>query len=304
MLNNRYKNWVIILIACIFPLISFGLDSVNYSILPLKFDTGNPSPYGLPSTIITIQGKQLPLIFDTGASKSDIILSKYALNGLHVKFTGKSLCYKSFDGSHCEKEFIVPKLKIGNFIIRNVKGTLMTKLWGGNDAGFKDSEASRNGVIGYGLISKFNVLLDYSHSQAIFIKKGIRLKQYYIANWINVPFHKHLLTDLSLNKNRITLGWDTGAIPSIIKETSVKRLEKSTCTSEETYKDKNSLCIVTKNLFAVLTKQQMPNTWFLLENIPDGVPFDGLIGSNFFRENLVYFDFEDQNIYVKNNSKI
>lgn len=37
--------------------------------LPLQFNTGNPAPYGMPSAVITIQSKKIPLIFDTGAQK-------------------------------------------------------------------------------------------------------------------------------------------------------------------------------------------------------------------------------------------
>ena len=43
----------------------------------------------------------------------------------------------------------------------------------------------------------------------------------------------------------------------------------------------------------------LPNTWFKVTNLPSYAPFDGLLGSNFYSENLVYFDFDKQQIFVK-----
>lgn len=136
-------------------------NSLTQTSVPLKFDVGNPAPYGGPSTVITIQGKSIPILFDTGAKKSDLVLSKHALKNIRAKFTGKQICFKAMDGQHCQKEFLIPEVTIGSFVIQNVKGTLMTKLWGGKDESFRETEASRNGVIGFNLLSKFNVLLDW-----------------------------------------------------------------------------------------------------------------------------------------------
>src|SRR5579862_1224720 len=119
--------------------------------IPLRFDFGNPAPYGGASTVITIQGKEIPLLLDTGAKKSELSLSPHALTNLNVKFTSEYECFKTIDGEYCEQTFIIPEIKLGSFVIKNVKGTMMSKLWGGNDEDFKENEASRNGVIGFAL---------------------------------------------------------------------------------------------------------------------------------------------------------
>jgi hypothetical protein len=47
--------------------------------IPLKFIVGNPSPFLEPTIEVGIQGKSIPLIFDTGAKKLGFILSEEAL---------------------------------------------------------------------------------------------------------------------------------------------------------------------------------------------------------------------------------
>ena len=61
--------------------------------LPLQFNTGDKND-GLPSTVITIQNKQIPIILDTGTIDIDIALSHEALKGTQVYFTGKDSCYR------------------------------------------------------------------------------------------------------------------------------------------------------------------------------------------------------------------
>ncbi|MCP0914551.1 hypothetical protein NKV53_09385 [Legionella sp. 27cVA30] len=56
---------------------------IKEAVLPLKFNTGNEI-HGLPSCDIEIQGKKIPVILDTGASKYELALSRYALKNINV----------------------------------------------------------------------------------------------------------------------------------------------------------------------------------------------------------------------------
>ncbi len=275
--------------------------SPNETSVPLQFNTGNPSPYGLATTTINIQGKNLPVIVDTGASETEIALSEYALRNLHVVFTGKQICFMALDGKHCQKIFIIPKVQIGSFTIENVTGTLMTKLWGGNEKGFKNTEASRNGVIGLGLLSKFNLLIDYPNATLTLIKPYNYPSQYNISNWVSLPFVEKLKTQLKIDGQIATLYWDTGAVPSIIKRPFASSLNLTPCPSRTSYGQTHCLRAETQNL-ETFAGGKLPNTWFMVEDIPSYAPFDALIGSNFFHENVVYFDFDNHIIYTKPTS--
>ncbi len=265
--------------------------------IPLEFNTGNPAPYGLPSTVITIQGKTFPMIVDTGAKHSAITLTKYALQNIHVKFTGEQKCFKALDGRHCQNIFVIPEVRIGDFVVKNVKGSLMTKLWGGGDSGFKETEASRNGVIGYQLLSKFNLLLDYPHSKAILTKLNNPIG-YDVNQWIAVPFNGHLQSHLIVNNKPVIFVWDTGAVPSGIKKSIVTSFPKIQCSDEAPYNKNNCVRIETYS-FKTDAGNILPKTWFELSDIPSWAPFDGLIGSNFYKEHLVYFNFDKKFIYIK-----
>lgn len=276
---------------------------MDESVLPLQFNSGNPAPYGVPSTSIIIQDKEIRLLFDTGAFKSEIVLSEQALRNIRVKYTGKQICFNAMDGEHCQKEFIVPEVKIGKFVIKNVTGTVMSKLWGGNEKGFQESEASRNGIIGLALLSKFNVLLDYSHAKVLLVKHDNMPLSYNIANWVSIPFEKNLITHLTLNGKQLVFGWDTEAIPSVIKQSAVKEFQHSPCPKGAPYSKANYLSVQTASF--TMGNKKLPNTWFKVVDIPSCAPFDALINSNFIKENLVYFDFKNHNIYIKKlkNSK-
>ncbi|HZW61304.1 MAG TPA: aspartyl protease family protein [Candidatus Babeliales bacterium] len=268
--------------------------------IPLQFDFGNPAPYGGPSTVITIQGKKLPILLDTGAKKSEVTLSPYALKNLNVKFTGKYECFNAVDGRYCEKVFIIPEINIGSFVLKNVKGTMMSKLWGGNDEDLKENEASKNGVIGFSLLSKFNLLLDYPNSKAILVKRGESPINYDVSKWISIPFTDHLNTHLYINGELRTISWDTGAIPSVIRKSSNDKL--SSCPGDAPYSKKKDCISIKAMQFATVNNIRLPNTWFKVIKLPSYAQFDGLIGSNFYSENLVYFDFDKNLIFVRNVS--
>lgn len=271
------------------------------TMLPLQFDTGNPAPYGMASTVITIEGKPFPIIVDTGAKKYGLALTKEALSQIHFQFTGKLICSNSTTGKHCEKEFIIPEVKLGTFTVKNVEGILVEHLWGGNDDKFKATEASRNGLLGYALLSKFNILLDYKNSEITLVKPGNTVTQYNIAKWSAILFDNHLHAKLNADGKLLTFSWDTGAIPSIISRKAAADFKQMHCPKNNPYKESIDNCLRV-NIASLLTTDNefiSNNTWFSVTDIPENAPFDGLIGSNFYANNLVYFDFDNHKIYVK-----
>lgn len=94
------------------------------------------------------------------------------------------------------------------------------------------------------------------------------------------------------------MGWDTGALPSIIKKTQMTDTNKIACPVNTPWHKKDNWCMQTK-LFATLDNTKLPTMWFKLTEIPTVAPFDGLIGSNFYMRNSVYFDFDNQIIYIQ-----
>ncbi len=273
----------------------------NQSVLPLKFDTGNLAPYGLPSTVINIAGKEYPVIFDIGAKKYALALTKKALEGIQVHFTGKKICSTSVRGKDCLDEFIVPEVQLGAFTVKNVKGVVLdnSKLWGGNGQDFKETEASQIGLMGFPLLSEFNLLLDYPHAKLIVVKSGAKPTDYPVDQWISIPFQGHLLTKLNFDNKPILLSWDTGALPSVIKESFANSILKKPCPTDAPYAKKECSSIQSTS-FSTTERKQLPNIWFkTINTLPPIAPFDGLVGSNFYADNMIYFDFDQKVIFVK-----
>lgn len=267
--------------------------------LPLEFNTGNPAPYGLPSAFISIHGKTLPIIVDTGSSNAYLMLTRYALGNAPIKYTGHKMCFMAFDGKHCQPEFILSKVTIGNFNLTNVKASIMESLWGGvEEKAFVSTEASRNGLIGLKLLEKFNLLLDFPHNRMILVQPGSKLTAYDTSKWISFPFGENLSTQLKINGKILHLDWDTGSVPSILKRDIAAYFSQKACPLKTSYGAAHCMRVETKT-FTTLLNERLPKTWFMVQDIPQSAPFDGLIGSNFFRKNIVYINFDQHRIYVK-----
>ncbi|RUQ92505.1 aspartyl protease family protein [Legionella septentrionalis] len=273
---------------------------IKEAVLPLKFNTGNEI-HGLPSCDIEIQGKKIPVILDTGASKYELALSRYALKNINVVYHPKKECSKTISAEFCAETFIIPELKIGPFFLHNIKGIVMSKLWGGNDANFKHTEASKNGVLGLRLLSRYGLLLDYANSQAILTQANIPPKDYDIMSWIKIPFifQGGILTTAKINGEIKKLIWDTGANPSIIRATNLISKASRLCPRDAYYNE--SGCSLIKTQLFSINKEIIPNNWFMLSSLDKSIPFDGFVGSNYYEKNVLFFDFNNKFIYIQKN---
>ncbi len=280
----------IIIALCV---ISINTLAANEIILPLQFST-----QGFPIASIQIQGHTIPLIFDTGASRTSLSLSKNIVKKLNLKITptNKKACFHDDTGKKtCLKIYNIPKIKIGQSTMLNVPCQLMDKLWGGHyDEGFKWFEAARNGVIGRDLLQKFNVLIDYKQSKVIFTKLGQYPTGYSVKKWMSVPFTKKtFVINAKINGSNVNLILDTGANSSIMKSTAKISVEKKSCASKN-----NLTCQYFKTKSFQIGGHQILTTKFVLQK--DNFPFfDGLLGTNFFKKNLVFLDFKQMRVYFK-----
>ena len=152
--------------------------------------------------------------------------------------------------------------------------------------------------MGFSLMARFNVLLDYPHSKIIFLKPHTKPTTYNIQNWIAIPFTGHLFTRLNFNNKPVLLSWDTGALPSVIKKSYASQFDQKPCPTDAPYARRNCISVKTTS-FTTLNGLKLPDNWFVVTNsLPSVAPFDGLIGANFYANNPVYFDFDHHVICV------
>lgn len=170
---------------------------------------------------------------------------------------------------------------------------------GGNDANFKHTEASKNGVIGLRLLSRYGLLLDYANSRAILTQASMPPKDYDIIPWIKIPFNFQggILTTAKINGEIKKLIWDTGANPSIIRATNLINKASRPCPLGAYYNE--SECSVIKTQQFSINKEIIPNNWFMLSSLDKSIPFDGFVGSNYYERNVLFFDFKNKFIYIQ-----
>jgi hypothetical protein len=259
--------------------------------LPLEL-----SSQDLPFTTIQIEGHKIPLIFDTGASKSSLVLNNELIKKWHLKTipTAKKSCFHDCTGKKiCLKIDAIPEVKIGDFTLRNVPCQRMDELWGGHKEGFIWFEAARNGVIGLDLLRQFNVFIDYPRSQVTLMQLGQYPTQVDLKNWLQVPFKMTygISTAAKINGTKVVLVWDTGANNSSIKSSVKIDAKKTSCAD----KDDPSCQYFKTNAFQVDNKK-LTQTKFFIQQAQ--MPFDGFIGSSFFKEHIVFIDFKNNILFV------
>lgn len=272
--------------------------------LPLQFNTGNAvagAATNLPSTTITIQGQSIPLVVDSGEAQVPLALSEAVLQRIHTIKTNEESCATSIvTGKTCLPIVIIPEIEIGGFTLKHVRAEVMTHLWGDTQTSdFKQSAASRNGVIGLPLLSQFNVLFDYSSASMTLFKRQSGKKPAGIKHWVAIAFHDHLLTHLIVDGQPMVMGWDTGAVPGVMKQTSVKTFKKYARPPGQPYGHAENCSRVIPMTLTTQTGQSLKPTWFIVRPFPPAAPFDGLMGANFFSHNRIYIDFEHHQLYVK-----
>ena len=260
-------------------------DAVYKSVtMPVSFSQGEPA------SIITIGDKTIPLMIDSGASKNFLVLSKRALKNIKVTYTGQTHCFKALDGPYCFKKFIIPIVKIGNFILHDVPGEEMQHLWDANTKGFIETEAAKNGIIGLALLTKFNVLFYFKNKQITympfhFIPSNLDLKQ---CHPVKADFSQGIVANFFFNNKMNKMVLDTGANISIINPKNTNKTLYY-CNKDHINDFKN--CKIDK--IALFADQKPENFYVRSFNLP----FDGFIGSTYLLNHRVFIDSFNKTVY-------
>lgn len=283
------KRKIFIILAVIFVQ-SCAKTSNHVAVLPLLL-----SVHGLPVTSVQIQEYNIPIIFDNGATSTSIALNKELVEKLHLNIvpTNNKSCFLNGSGKKtCLKVYTVPKLNIGQMTMSNIPCQLTEGLWGEHYDG--ELAAARNGAIGLNLLRQFNVLIDYQASQIILMKLGEYPYQHDMKDWMRIPFSNKygITTTAKINGTNVTLVWDTGANYSMIKSTAKIFVNKKSSLNKN-----SQSCKYFETTALITDGKQSLNTKLSIQKA--GFPFDGLIGSSFFKEHRVFFDFKNNLLFVE-----
>jgi hypothetical protein len=256
-----------------------------YAVLPLVLD----SKYGYPLVFVSVQGIKIPVSFDLGGSKLQLALSPAILKQHHIQvnYTGEVVPGVDARGvKSVSREFILPEAELGDFVANDVRG-IEYHAWGGEGA-------PKNGSLGFDLIAKFNVVIDFRNLKIFLIKGTGYPPGYDIDAWPKVPFTAdgRMITDATVNDKVIRLLWDTATPASSIKTTTKISGNVQSCSETILFKlaTNSSICkkITTTNF--VIGGHDFGSMVFHTRSMP-GLPVDGMVGDDFFEDHVVYLDF-------------
>jgi hypothetical protein len=263
-------------------------DDSDYTVLPVVFD----GRYGYPSVPVTIQATRIPLAFDLGGSKLELALSPALLrqHGIAVSYTGKVVHGEDARGvKSTYREFILPEVHLADFALENIRG-IEYHPWGGRGA-------PKNGIVGFDLIAKFNVVIDFSKSRIALIRGTTFPPGYDVAAWPKVPFTAdgHMLTEATVNGRSIRLLWDTGTPVSSIKTTIKLAGDVQNCSRIVLFKLASNprTCKKITTPDFVMHGHDFGHMIFHTRSMP-GLPADGMVGDEFFQDHTVYIDFTNR----------
>ncbi len=267
-------------------------EAVDYTALPLTFD----GKYGFPSVSVTIQGHAIPLAFDLGGSKLQLAVSPAILKRLNIRVHHVGGVVHGVDARGIKstyKAFVLPQVELGDFVFNDVKG-IEYHPWGGEGA-------PKDGIVGFDLIARFNLVIDFSKSAVILVRGNNYPPGYDIGSWPKVPFavNGHMIASAKVNDKTISLIWDTGTPVSSLKLQTIISGDVASCSKTILFKiaaDPNTCKAIAAAEFIMGERDFGPMT-FYTRSMP-ALPADGMIGDDFFRTHIVYIDFFDKTVAI------
>lgn len=300
---------ILFLSTLLITLISSAFASTTFDklTLPIDLTTGFDIPYAIPAVNLTIENTQIPLLLDTGfGSNADLVISDKLAKRLNLHYTGKKDCSLSQSGKDCFDEVIIPSVKLQNQVFHNLVGFVSHGEWGGAQyyKNFKKTIAYDNGVITLKFLKQFNILLDYKNN--VVELYDINTRPYEILNrWDKIKFNivkGNIVSPLNFKNHKVNLIWDTAFLPSQLKKSLFGQTETEQCPSNM-YGffdfNKHTKCFYSKNY--PIVSSLIPNAVFAVKDIgvPDFVPIDGFVGSDYIYDHVIFFDFKSSFIFIK-----
>jgi len=261
----------------------------NYTEIPLYFSSR------IPLVNVEIENSKIPFMLDTGAAQESIVINESLSKKLKIYKTRETKKSVDFFGNTQEgKEFIISSIRLGDFVLHNIKGTIRQP-WGlKKNQKAPPALAFGNGIIGLKLLKKFKIIIDYPHKNLVLIKNKIP-PRYTLKNW-NVLFFDPqcgdgIVTQAYIQHSLITLLWDTGAnfMPLHPRHDIRGRIHSCPSYVEKSLDD--TICKMLKVSNLKIGKKEYNNIDFILVSFQEP-KVDGFIGEPFLAKHIIYIDFK------------
>lgn len=222
-----------------------------------------------PRVEVLVNGKPVWLLVDTGA-EATIWLEHDAAVEVGALFTGTASMYSDAYGHTfraCNYE--LEECRLGDIVLRNVQGRECAR-----------SEPGIRGILGWRLLEKFRVLLDYPGKRmTLGLPDGVSTE-----GWTRIPFRATswgIVTEATCDGKAAEFVWDTGASRMVAKTGSVTEVVEE---------------LAVKSV--VIGGRDFGPFTFVILDMSDP-PGDGLVGHDFFEKHRVVIDWETSTLLVE-----
>lgn len=232
----------------------------------------------LPLVEVTAAGASLDVVVDTGSVQSITVLPE-DIQRLGLAFDDRRRSVRDARGNPLEVRGVtIPMLRLGGTTFHDVAGweAVHDPQW---------QPPVRAGHVGRGLLSTFRSTVDVPKGRLHLDRASCPRPDHAVA--LRADFSSNgVVTAADLDGDAIELIWDSAATTSI--------LDEGAAGSHKTFERDGQRFLSPRSLTIAGHLVDLELAVLAL----GGIPADGLVGMNFFRERAVTFDFDDSLLLI------
>jgi hypothetical protein len=232
---------------------------------------------GMPTTTVSIDGIELNLFVDLGGY-SAIALTEAELKRVAVRYLTESTRSTDASGDIYEsRRFVAPAVSLGGVLLGDLEGSEFI---------FPEAAAppDRNGFIGFALLSRFLLIVDYPDRSLRLYASGSReaMTRECGDNSFEIDVVSGIAQSIAdTDYGRLVFSWDTGSTRSVVRPSAIGGRVRAGTPASETLPQRMAKFVLGSRDFG-------PQSFLPIDY--RGVTVDGVLGTDFFASRVVCLD--------------
>lgn len=247
--------------------------------------------YPILSVKLNNKATPLQILFDSGLTGISLALPDKTVNDLKINKLGKTMIEKTtFTHEPLQFEAIdIKAFQSGGFKTNDIDDSYeMPEIWGYCD----NRNCEHDGVVGLHFFRKhqYNILVDYQNQELTLVPFGTASDIFRGTDYIQSIEPLHIASEHTFNNVKVHLNWDTGASQNLIAKAGLLA---------DKYTVNLAPGIDCIQLPIQIGKSTLPIQFMNTKEHVKLNDVNGFIGYNFFMEHKVFFDLENQRLYIQ-----
>jgi hypothetical protein len=232
---------------------------------------------GMPTTTVSIGGIELNLFVDLGGY-SAIALTEAELKRVAVRYLTDSTRSTNASGDIYEsRRFVAPGVSLGGVLLGDLEGSEFI---------FPEAAAppDRNGFIGFALLSRFLLIVDYPDRSLRLYASGSKdaMTRECGDNLFEIDVVSGVAQSIAdTDYGRLVFSWDTGSTRSVVRPSAIGRRVRAGAPGSEALPHRMAKFVLGSRDFG-------PQSFLPIDY--RGVTVDGVLGTDFFASRVVCLD--------------